>query len=97
MRAREMLAWVLVAFMAIGGTTAYLMREDVDGAAAGPDSTPGLDTAYQEPYPPPEDLRDLLEEANERWAECHEELTRSRMRLRRLGHRWNGERWVRTK
>lgn len=56
--------------------------------------TEAVDTAYSRPrggY----DWRELYRRQSRRYARCHGLLVRHQDRLRRLGHTWNGERWVR--
>lgn len=95
MTARELAGWLVAAFVAIVATVAFLMTDRVSGTPDDPGPRHGKDTAYAEPWPPPDDVRELLREANARFAKCHAELTRHQTRAHQRGEHWTGERWIR--
>lgn len=41
------------------------------------------------------DWKEIARRNGRRFGLCHQSLVRAQNRLRRLGHHWNGERWVR--
>lgn len=44
----------------------------------------------------PYDWERIAKERGQKYRACHVQLVRHQERLRRLGHHWNGERWVRS-